>query len=311
MKALVTGGAGFIGAHLVRALLTAGHEVVVLDDLSKGKKERLLGVEGALTFVEGSIEDLPLLKPLFEGVDCIFHHAAFISVPESIQNPYDYYRVNIRGFLTVLEAARHAQVKRLVYASSAAVYGEAEGEKIQKESLSSQPLSPYALSKCLNESYAGLYSRLYGLETVGLRYFNVFGPDLAVGSVGTGYASVMSAFKKAAALGEELAIFGDGMQTRDFVYVEDVVQANLLAAQAPKEKVSGQVLNVGSGQTTTVLHLLELFEKTLGHSLPCRYYPMRQGDILHSSPDLSRAQSLMGFRARVSLEEGVRSFLLK
>jgi nucleoside-diphosphate-sugar epimerase len=307
MKYLVTGGAGFIGSHIVEALLERGDKVVVLDNLSTGRRENLDGFEAQpewaarLEFVEGSIEDLGLLKRIFEGVDYVIHQAAKISVPESVENPLAFHEANVTGSLNVFLAARDAGVKRVVYASSSAVYGDLSPGLAKREDMPLDTLSPYASNKFFEEEYGRLFTRLYGLETVGLRYFNVFGSRQDPNSA---YAAVIPKFVTSALQGGEARIYGDGEQSRDFVHVKNVAAANLLACEAAG--VAGEVFNVASGKTVTVVELLDAIEAAAGSKAQRFFDPPREGDIKFSSADISKIRAGLGYEPHVNFEEGLR-----
>jgi nucleoside-diphosphate-sugar epimerase len=283
-RALVTGGAGFIGGHLVAGLLAEGWEVRVLDDFSSGREANLADVAGAVELLRGDIRDAATLARAVAGVEVVFHHAAIASVPLSVAEPLHTHAVNVDGTLGVLEASRRAGVRRLVYAASSSAYGD--GEELPKtETLPATPLSPYALQKHAGELYCSLYTRLYGLETVSLRYFNIFGPRQDPKSE---YAAVVPRFVCAALAGEGATIFGDGEQTRDFAFVEDAVRANLLAADA--ERAPGAVINVATGQRTSLNKLWSAVQEITGVRAEARHRPPRPADVRDSVADLSRAR---------------------
>ncbi len=300
MRYLVTGGAGFIGSHLVEALVVRGEEVVVLDDFSTGKRENLAGVHSRIELIEGSICDLATVQRACRGVDIVLHQAARTSVPQSVQDPLETHAVNVDGTLNVLLAARQAKVRRVVVASSAAVYGQSP-ELPKTESMRPEPLSPYGVTKYIAELYAQVFGHIYGLENVSLRYFNVFGPRQDARSP---YSGVLSKFCAALLAGETPTIYGDGTQSRDFVYVENVVQANLLASQAPD--VSGMTFNIGTGTRISLKEVLGSLTRIAGIAISPTHLPSRAGDILHSQADISRAQQYLGYRPQVSFEEGLR-----
>ena len=297
--ALVTGGAGFIGSHLVDALIGQGARVTVIDNLSTGRRENLREAGPGLHFHEGDIRDRDLLKKLMHGVDVVFHQAAVVSVPLSVAQPLESAEVNEMGTLTVLETARQAGCRRVVLASSSAVYGD-DPQLPKREEMTLRPLSPYAIQKMVGEHYAGLYGTLYGLETACLRYFNVFGPRQDPSSP---YSGVISIFMDRAVAGRAPSIYGDGEQTRDFVYVQDVVAANLGAATA--RDAAGQVFNIGTGQTITVNRLWQNVAELAGIDLAPEYQPARDGDIVHSVAAIAAARQHLGFDPAVSFEEGL------
>jgi len=298
-KFVITGGAGFIGSHLAEAL-SIGNDVLVIDDLSAGKRENLVGLD--IEFQKGSITDLEHLKETFQGADCVFHQAAIASVKKSIDDPLRTNEVGIDGTLKVLVAARDAGVRCVVQASSAAVYGSSE-QLPKSESMAPEPISPYAVSKLTGECYARVFQELYGLQTVSLRYFNVFGPRQDPSSE---YSGVISRFISALQAGKRPIIYGDGEQTRDFVYVKDVVRANILATHA-----STGVFNVASGKSTSLNTLIATIAKIMGIEARPLYEPPRPGDIRHSLADISRAK-MLGYNPEGSLEESltetIRSF---
>jgi len=304
MRALVTGGAGFIGSHLVERLLRDGHEVRVVDDFSTGKRSNLEPFAGkALEIVEADIRNGWELRTLAAGCEVIFHEAAIVSVPYSVEHPQETHDVNLQGTLNVLEAARHAKARRLVFASSAAVYGDAPGLP-KHEGMLPTPISPYGLEKLTGEHYLSIFARLYGVETVSLRYFNVFGPRQDPSSA---YSGVISIFADRARRGEPVTIFGDGSAYRDFVFVADVVEANLLAAHAAG--VSGRSFNVARGEKTTLTALTEMIGQAVGRTLKVEHAAPRAGDIAESLADIGRARSELGFAPKVAVLEGLRQLL--
>ena len=297
--ALVTGGAGFIGGHLVEGLLKAGWLVRVLDDLSAGSEQNLAHVTDQIEFTRGDIRDADLLGRVMDGVEVVFHKAAMASVPGSIAMPLLSNSINADGTLLVLETARQSGVRRVVYAASSAVYGDSEVLP-KVETLPAAPLSPYALQKYTGEVYCRLYSVFYGLETVALRYFNVFGPRQDPNS---DYAAVIPAFVTAAVSGKPPVIYGDGDQTRDFIYVENAVQANLLAADA--ERASGAVINIAAGKRTSLNDLWQNIRRIVDTDVEPRYAAPREGDIRDSVADLALASDLLGYDPGVGLDEGL------
>ncbi len=298
-KIVVTGGAGFIGSHLVRELSGRGDRVLVIDDLSTGRLANIrpLGESGRVRFTEGSVTDLPLLREQFRGAEKVFHLAAIASVPRSIEEPETTHAVNAGGTLNVLTAARDNGLGKVVYASSCAVYGNPIAMPVGEDT-PPDPLSPYAAAKLAGEEHCLTFSRDHGLPAVCLRYFNVYGRGQDPASQ---YAAVVPAFIKTVAAGEPPVIYGDGTQTRDFVYVKDIVAANLLAA----EGAGSGVFNIGSGRATTVNELAAVIIRLTGKDVAPVYEPARPGDILHSLADISRSATL-GYRPRYSLEEGLR-----
>ncbi len=300
MRYLVTGGAGFIGSALVEELIRRSHSVVVLDDLSTGKAANLSSSAGKVEFIDGSICDFPKVQAACRSVACVFHLAARTSVPRSVQDPLETNRVNVDGTLNVLVAARDAKVRRIVFAASSAAYGESPTLP-KTETMPAVPVSPYGTSKLIGELYAQTFGRVYGLENVSLRYFNVFGPRQDPGSP---YSGVLSRFITALLEGSPPVVFGDGEQSRDFTYVENVVDATLRAAEATG--VSGMVFNVGTGSRTTLNQTLKLLEKISGKPVQARYEPPRHGDIRDSQADIGLARRLLGYEPRVGFEEGLR-----
>ena len=300
MRYLVTGGAGFIGSNTVEELVRRGHSVVVLDDLSTGKEENLSSVAGRMELLRGSIADLETVRAACRGVDYVLHLAARTSVPRSVKEPLETNSVNVDGTLNVLVAARDARVRRVVFAASSSVYGETLILP-KVETMTPSPISPYGVSKFVGEAYAHVFGRVYGLQNVSLRYFNVFGPRQDPDSP---YSGVLSRFITALQNGAQPVVFGDGEQSRDFTYVENVVEANLLACEAPK--ASGLVFNIGVGGRFTLNRTLQLLEKFAGKPAQPRYDPPRDGDILHSQADISLARKLLDYNPRVGFEEGLR-----
>ena len=298
--ALVTGGAGFIGSHLVDALLDQGFRVRVIDDFSSGREENLADARGRFELLRGDFTDPEIAARAVEGVELVFHQGAVPSVPRSVAEPVRTNRVNVDGTLAVLEAARRAGVRRLVYAASSSAYGDTEVLP-KVETLPADPRSPYALQKHVGEVYCRLYHELYGLETVALRYFNVFGPRQDPRST---YAAVVPRFASACLRGEPPRIHGDGEQSRDFTYVADTVRANLMAADAPG--AAGRVINVAGGRRVTMNRLLAEIQEIVGSELEPIHEPARPGDVRHSLADLSRARDLLGFEPAVPLAEGLR-----
>ena len=299
-QALVTGGAGFIGGHLVAQLVADGWNVRVLDDFSTGNEDNLAGSVGRVEVVRGDVRVPEDVARAVEGVEVVFHEAAVPSVPRSISDPWLTHSVNVDGTLQVLEAARHAGVRRLVYAASSSAYGDTE-ELPKIETMTPNTLSPYALQKHCGEVYCRLYSELYGLETVALRYFNVFGPRQDPESE---YAAVIPRFACAALAGEPCHIYGDGKQTRDFTFVADTVQANVLAADAPE--ASGSVINIATGKQISLNALWRAICEIVGLDLDPVYEPARAGDVRDSLADLGRARRLLDFEPSVDFSEGLR-----
>jgi len=298
-KALVTGGAGFIGHHLARALLSRGYRVRILDDFSSGKRSRLALSSDLLEIIEGSILDEPALIRATAGVDVIFHEAALVSVPASMERPLEYHEVNATGTLRVLQAARAAGVKRFIYAASSAAYGDLP-DLPKRESQHPMPISPYAVSKYIGELYASVYCRSYGIQSVSLRYFNVFGPEQDPKSqYGAAIPSIVSALLR----GQPPTIYGDGEQTRDFCYIDNVVQANVLAAEAPR--LGGEIVNIACGRRVSVNAIVAKANELLGTKIRPHHVAARAGDVRDSVADISLAKKLLGYEPLVHFEEGL------
>ncbi len=302
---MVTGGAGFIGSNLVHALLDEGFAVRVLDDFSTGRKENLAGVAGDVEVVEGGVADPAAVARAMDGVAVVYHQAAIPSVSRSVSDPVATHEANATGTLNVLIAARDAGVSRVVYASSSSVYGDTQALPV-REDLPAAPLSPYGVAKLAGERYCTAFHASYGLPTVALRYFNVFGPRQDPSSE---YAAVVPRFATAVLAGVPPTVFGDGEQSRDFTYVGDVVQANRKAETAP-DGAFGAVFNVGQGGRTTINRLLEMLQDLAGveRGDPVKA-PARKGETRHSQADITRARQVLGFDPAVSLEEGLRRTL--
>jgi len=307
MKALVTGGAGFIGSHLAEALCRRGARVVVLDNLSSGSLGNLDWRRGddGLEFIEGDVRDKNLLAKAVSGCDWVFHQAAQASVPYSVAMPLESNAHNLEGTLNLLVAARDAGVKRFLFASSSAIYGN-DGAALKREGLPPNPLSPYALQKYAGEKYAQLFHRLYGLETVALRYFNIFGPRQAFTSP---YSGVIAKFCTRMLRGEAPVIFGDGRQSRDFTFIGDAVAANLIAAEAPSERAAGKVFNIATGQSITLLQLVVELNRLTGQRLQPRFEPPRPGDVRSSQADISAARRELGYESKTTWEQGLAATL--
>ncbi len=299
---LVTGGAGFIGSHLVEELIRRGEKVRVLDNLSTGKVRNLAHLAG-VEFQEGDLVDPAACARATEGVDYVLHQAAIPSVPRSVKDPVTSNRANIDGSLNILVAARDAGVKRLVYAGSSSAYGDTPTLP-KREDMPTNPLSPYALQKLVAEQYCQMFTRLYGLETVTIRYFNVFGPRQDPGSP---YSGVISLFSTAVLEGRQPTIYGDGGQTRDFTYVANVVDGVLRACHAPG--VAGEVINVATGGRISLNELLQTLNGLAGTTLLPLYVDGRQGDVRDSQADINKALTRLGYTPLVSLEEGLRRTL--
>jgi nucleoside-diphosphate-sugar epimerase len=304
VRYLVTGGAGFIGSHLVEHLVGAGDEVIVLDDFSTGKRENLASVKDRIELIEGTITDAETCARACRGVDFVLHHAALASVSESLRDPVGTHHVNATGTLNLLLAARDAGVKRVVYAASSAAYDSSDVPK--HEWMVARPASPYASSKLAGEHYCRAIFESFGLQTVALRYFNVFGPRQDPRSR---YAAVVPNFVAAAQANEGPVIYGDGEQTRDFVFVANVVQANMLACTAPPEACCGEAFNIGCGSRTTINKLWQLIAELAGCAAQPHYVPPRGGEVRDSVASLQRAQRMLGYEPTVTLDDGLRHTL--
>ena len=298
MRALVTGGAGFIGSHIVEELLKSGDSVRVLDNFSSGKRENIEHSRGGLEVLEGDLRDVQAIGQAVRGMDLVFHLAAFVSVPQSLLEPETCFAVNVGGTVSLFDAARRAGVRKVVLSSSTAVYGDTDVLPVN-ETMPLRPLSPYAVSKQVNELYARLYSQVFGLPVVALRYFNVYGPRQRPDS---DYAAAVPIFIRRLVAGEPISIFGDGKQTRDFIFVKDIVRANLLAAEAGP---SGEAFNVCTGRETSMLDLLEELSEISPRQPEVRFEAPRPGDIYRSAGDPEKAAASFGFRASTSLAEGL------
>jgi nucleoside-diphosphate-sugar epimerase len=303
---VVTGGSGFIGSHLVEALLNKGAVVRILDNYATGNRSHLAHVLACVpgrdhyTFVEGDVTDRTTVQEVVKGADFILHQAALPSVQRSVEDPLASNRVNVEGTLNVLVAARDAGVKRVVYASSSSVYGDAP-QLPKVEHMATNPLSPYAVSKMAAEDYCRAFTRLYGLETVSLRYFNVFGPRQDPRSL---YAAVLPRFIEAILDKRSPIIYGDGTQSRDFTFIDNVVQANLLALDAAG--VAGEVFNIACGESVSLQSVVRLLAEMVNEDVRPEYRAPRAGDVKHSLADISKAQRLLGYRPVVSFREGLR-----
>lgn len=324
MKILITGGAGFIGSHLVAELLRRGEKVRILDNLSTGKKENLEEVTGytlsqetdvmktprflfrgeRAEFLFGDISDVETCRMACQGISYIFHQAALGSVQRSVEDPIASHQANATGTLNILQAARETGVRRVIYASSSSVYGDVSSNPeevvLKHEGLPLYPQSPYAVSKLSGENYCRVFSNLYALETVSLRYFNVFGPRQDPNSI---YAAVIPKFITALLKADSPAIYGDGQQSRDFTCVENIVKANLLAMKTPG--ISGQVFNIACGQRTTVNDLLSLLQEISSKKIPPRYEKPRRGEVRHSLASIDLARSRLGYAVKMGLKEGL------
>jgi UDP-glucose 4-epimerase len=300
---LVTGGAGFIGSNIVEELVRRGERVRILDNFSTGKRENVIPFQEGIELIEGDLRYLDTVRRATEGVDYILHQGALPSVQKSVDNPLDTDESNVRGTLNLLVAARDAGAKKVTYASSSAIYGDTPTLP-KTEGIKPAPLSPYAVSKLAGEHYCQVFYQVYGLETVALRYFNVFGPRQDPTSQ---YAAVIPKFVTAMLRGEQPVIYGDGEQSRDFSYVTNVVQANLLAATAPG--VGGQVFNIACGQRYNLLELVATINRILGTDIAPVHTAPRVGDVRHSLADIARAREMLGYQVEVEFEEGLRRLI--
>jgi len=299
--ALVTGGAGFIGSHIGAALMASGAKLRIIDDLSTGYLENLEELKGDFDFVHASVADESALRKALEDVELVFHEAAIPSVPRSVENPRQTHIASVESTFSLLLAARDRNVRRLVYAASSSAYGD-QPILPKVETMLPEPLSPYAVAKLVGEHYCQVFTRVYGLETVSLRYFNVFGPRQDPSSQ---YSGVISRFISALLSGDQPAIYGDGEQSRDFTYIQNVVDANLKAAESAK--AAGQVINIANGARITLNQLLSELKSLTGKSdVVADYKPTRPGDVKHSLADITRARELLSFEPRVDLRTGLK-----
>jgi UDP-glucose 4-epimerase len=299
---LITGVAGFIGSSIARALLERGERVRGIDNLSTGKRENLQDIAPRMEFHEADLLDLDAVRKACQGVDCMFHEAAIPSVPKSVKDPLGSNQANVDGTVHALVAARDAGVKRVVYAASSSAYGDTPTLP-KHEDMTPNPISPYAVAKLASEYYMVSFYRCYGLETVSLRYFNIFGPRQDPTSQ---YSGVLAKFTTQMLRGEQPTIFGDGSQSRDFTYIDNAVEANLLAAHAPAAKAAGQVFNVATGTRVDLNETCKVLKKLTGYRGEPLYGPERDGDIKHSLADISRAEQALGYKPKVNFEEGLR-----
>jgi len=299
---LITGVAGFIGSSLARALLAAGDRVRGIDNLSTGKRANIAEILGQIDFRQVDLLDLTAVQHACQGVDCILHQAAIPSVPRSVRDPVESNRANVDATVNLLVAARDAKVKRVVYAASSSAYGDTPTLP-KREDMLPDPISPYAVAKLAGEHYMTAFWRCYGLETVSLRYFNVFGPRQDPTSP---YSGVLAKFITQMLQGEAPTILGDGQQSRDFTFVENVVHANRLALKAPRHEVAGRVFNVATGSRVDLNATFQMLKKLIGYSGDVRYGPERSGDVKHSLADLSLAKKHLGYEPTVGLEEGLQ-----
>src|SRR5579863_9884068 len=301
-KYLITGIAGFIGSSIARALLAQGDEVRGIDNLSTGKRENLTEILSQIDFREADLLDLDAVHSACRGVDYVFHEAAIPSVPKSVVDPLGSNRANVDGTVHLLIAAKDAQVKRVVYAASSSAYGDTPTLP-KREDMSPNPISPYAVAKLASEYYLTSFFRCYGLETVSLRYFNIFGPRQDPASQ---YSGVLAKFITQMLKGEQPTIHGDGSQSRDFTYVDNVVHANLLACKAPASEVAGRVFNVATGTRIDLNEMFGVLKKLTGYPGEVKHGPERAGDVKHSLADLSRSEKHLGYKPQVNFEEGLR-----
>ncbi len=299
---LVTGIAGFIGSSIARALLARGDEVRGIDNYSTGKRENIAEIMTQIDFREADLLDLDAVHNACKGVDYIFHEAAIPSVPKSVLDPLGSNQANVDGTVHVLIAAKEAKVKRVVYAASSSAYGDTPTLP-KREDMPPNPISPYAVAKLASEYYMTSFYRCYGLETVCLRYFNIFGPRQDPSSP---YSGVLAKFITQMLAGEDPTILGDGLQSRDFTYIDNTVEANLLAAEAPAESAAGKVFNVATGTRVDLNETFQLLKEIIGFKGKVKYGPERAGDVKHSLADLSRTEKALGYKPKVSFEEGLR-----
>lgn len=300
-KVLVTGGAGFIGSNLADELIRQGAKVRIVDNFLTGFRENLDEITGDFEFVEANVADAPAMAKAVEGIEIVFHQAALPSVPRSVANPLETHEACVNGTFNILSAAKEAGVRRIVYAASSSAYGDQQTLP-KVETMAPEPLSPYAAAKLTGEYYCRVFSQVYGIETYSLRYFNVFGPRQDPSSQ---YSGVISRFIDAYMKGDSPVIYGDGLQSRDFTYIDNVVNANIRAAQATSG--SGDVMNVANGERISLLDLAEVMKTVTGRSdLAIDFRPERMGDVKHSQADNGRAKEWLGYQKLVGLEEGIR-----
>ena len=299
---LITGVAGFIGSSIARALLERGEQVRGIDNFATGKRENIAEILGRIDFRQADLLDLGAMKTACQGVDCVFHQAAIPSVPKSVLDPLGSNQANVDGTVNILVAARDAKARRVVYAASSAAYGDTPTLP-KHEDMPPNPISPYAVAKLASEYYMISFYRCYGLETVCLRYFNIFGPRQDPTSP---YSGVLAKFITQMLQGEPPTIFGDGTQSRDFTYIDNAVEANLLAARAPAAQVAGQVFNVATGTRADLNQTIELLRKLTGYSGQVKHGPEREGDVKHSLANIARARMALDYQPKVNFEEGLR-----
>ncbi|MDQ6888402.1 MAG: NAD-dependent epimerase/dehydratase family protein [Gemmatimonadota bacterium] len=302
MNCLVTGGAGFIGSHIADRLVEVGHAVRVVDNLSTGRRANLTQLAGRIEFLLGDLCDPAVCREAANGIDVVFHVAALPSVPRSLEDPWGSHDANVNSTVRLLEGCRAGGVRRVVYSSSSSVYGDTP-ELPKREGMELMPRSPYAAAKLASEQYVLAYARAGLLEGVALRYFNVFGPRQSPGSQ---YAAVIPIFLNGALHGTPVSVFGDGEQTRDFTFVENVVEANMLAAWGEASRVSGHAVNIGNGERTSLRDVLAMIEEVTGRKVAREYLPPRGGDVRDSLASLERVMKVLGYAPRVGLREGLR-----
>lgn len=298
---LITGGAGFIGSNLARFVLEKGHDVIVLDNFATGKRENLDEIADRVTLIEGDIRDREAVDKAIDGCVAVFHQGALGSVPRSINDPWTSHDANVNGTVTVLEAARAAGVKRVTFAASSSAYGD-QKDSPKHEGMVNLPRSPYAASKVACEGYMQAYAVAYGMETVSLRYFNVFGPRQDPFGA---YAAVIPAFVSRLLRGEKPVVYGDGEQSRDFCYIDNVCEANWLAVNAPAENCNGQPMNIACHRQTSLNQILAKLQELLGTDIAPEYTNVRPGDVKHSLADVSRAKAMIGYEPKVYFDEGL------
>jgi nucleoside-diphosphate-sugar epimerase len=301
MKCLITGGAGFIGSNLARYLLQREHEVVILDNFATGFRHNLADIEDQITLIEGDLRNIEDIQRALVGVEAVSHQGALGSVPRSIEDPVTTHEVNVNGTINVLEAMREAGIKRIVFAASSSAYGERK-ESPKIETMTPMPISPYAASKACCESYVYAYSAAYGFESVGLRYFNVFGPRQDPNGA---YAAVIPRFVAALLAGEQPVIYGDGEQSRDFCYIDNVCRANELALTNPADRCDGSVVNIACGERVSLNEILAILGDLLSVEIDARYEQERPGDVKHSLADISRAKKVLGYEPKVYFRKGL------
>jgi UDP-glucose 4-epimerase len=302
---LVTGGAGFIGSNIVRKLTKRGESVRVIDNFSTGKRENLTPYLNQIELIEGDIRSYHIVREAVRDVDFILHQAALPSVPRSIHDPVTTNEVNVVGTIHVLDAAKDEGIKRVVFASSSSIYGDL-GVLLKTEDMLPKPLSPYAVSKLAGEKYCEAFTRLYGLETVSLRYFNVFGPNQDPTSQ---YSAVIPKFIHAMKNREPPTIYGDGKQSRDFTHVDNVVLANIIACESNSKDIIGEVINIACGKRVTINHLVDSINKILDSRINAVLAPPRPGDVKHSLANIGKAQQLLNYEVRIQFHEGLRKII--